>query len=94
MCMDTTKSIFFFPSPRSREEVFVSKVVGGNVPVGFRRVHHLVAKGHVVGLLVFGSLHLRRFLQIFGSRRGVLREQPALRRGIARSEVGLWKLDV
>ena len=51
MCMEATKSIFFFPSPR---KVFVSKVVGGNVPVGCRRLHHLAAKGHVVDLLVVG----------------------------------------
>ena len=27
-----------------------------NVPVGIRRVHHLVNKGHVVSLLVFGRI--------------------------------------
>ena len=52
--MQATRSTSFFLSPRSREEVFVSEVVGCNVLVGFCLVRHLVAKGHVVGLLVFG----------------------------------------
>jgi len=32
-------------------------VLGGNVSVGFRCVHHLVAKCHVVGMLVFGRFY-------------------------------------
>jgi len=44
----------FSISAQQRGEVFVSEGLGGNVPAGFRWVHHLVAKGHVIGLLVFG----------------------------------------
>ena len=38
-------------------EVFVSKVLGGNVTVGFHWVHHVVVKDHVVSLLVFGRFY-------------------------------------
>ena len=71
----------------------VCKVVGGNVPVGCRRVHHLVAKGHVVSLLIVNRIFTCvSFCKIFEFQRSILRGRPALRRRTAR--VGLWKRDV